>query len=146
MIKTLYQKLEEVTTPAIAKFIVYYYTPEDKRIPWDEFKTCHDLIKRNSYEDCCKWLTREDAIKAIQVYHKHMKDYNLSMLYDTMLKKAMEGDVNAARWVESFSKSDYFNTEVDEIEDFLSGVYIKGIDDSEENEGGTKKRGKKNDK
>ena len=42
--------------------------------------------------------------------------------------KALKGDVNAARWVESFAKSDYFKESEDEIDAFLSGVSIPGLE------------------
>lgn len=127
MAKTVIQKLEEVTTPAIARFIVYYYTPEDKRKPWDDFKTCQDLIKKRTYDECLEWLTREDAQKGLQVYQKHMKLFNMTKLYDAMLEKAMQGDTRAASWVESFTKSDYFDESQDEIDNFLSGINIPGL-------------------
>lgn len=125
--KTVIQKLEEVTTPPIARFIVYYYTPEDKRKDWDDFKTCHDLIKRRTYDECLEWLTREDAQKGLQVYQKHMKLFNMTRLYDSMLEKALAGDTRAATWVESFTKSDYFDESQDEIDSFLSGINIPGL-------------------
>lgn len=125
--KTIIQKLEEVTTPAIARFIVYYYTPEDKRKDWDDFRTCHDLIKKRTYDECLEWLTREDAQRGLQVYQKHMKLFNLTRLYDAMLEKAMQGDTRAATWVESFTKSDYFDESQDEIDNFLSGINIPGM-------------------
>lgn len=125
--ETIIQKLEKITKPYIARFIIYYYTPEDQRKPWDSFKTCHEILKHRTYDQCLEWLTREDAIKAVQVYHKSMKNYNLAKLYDAMLEKAMNGDVNAAKWVESFSNGDYFKDDDNEIDDFLSGVKIEGI-------------------
>ena len=87
--KTIIQKLEEVTTPSIARFIIYYYTDEDKRKPWDEFKTCDTLISTHTYEECLEWLTREDGQKGLQVYQKHMKLFNMTKLYESMLSKAM---------------------------------------------------------
>lgn len=125
--KTVIQKLEEVTTPAIARFIVYYYTPEEKRKDWDDFKTCHDLIKKRTYDECLEWLTREDAQRGLQVYQKHMKLYNMTRLYDSMLEKALAGDTRAASWVEDFTKSDYFDESQDEIDNFLSGINIPGL-------------------
>lgn len=125
--KTIIQKLEDVTTPAIARFIVYYYTAEDKRKPWEEFKTCHELIKKRTYDECLEWLTREDSQKALQVYQKHMKLYNLTRLYDSMLQKALDGDTRAAAWVENFTKSDYFDESTDEVDDFLSGLNIPSL-------------------
>ena len=126
-IETLLQKLEKVTSPAIARFIIYYYTPEDRRKPWDEFKTCHQLIEKRTFEECEEWLTREDAQLALQVYHKSMKLYNMTKLYDSMLQKALDGDTRAAAWVESFTKSEYFDESQDEIDDFLSGINIPAL-------------------
>lgn len=131
-VKTLLKKLEEVTTEAIARFIIYYYTPEDKREDWDTFKDCNpQLKKKEKFEDCLDWLTREDAIAAMQVYHKHMKIYDLTKLYESMLTKAMEGDVRAAGWVQSFVQSEYFDESADEINDFLDGVNIPGLSKEE---------------
>ena len=56
--KTLLQQLTEVTTLAVARFIIYYYTPEDRRKKWDDFKGCDSLIKTHTYEDCLEWLQR----------------------------------------------------------------------------------------
>lgn len=127
-IKTLVQKMEEVTTPGIAMFIRWYYTPEDERKPWEEFKTSQgQLAGCKSYEQACSWLTREDAQKAVQVYHKHMKLYNMSKLYDSMMKKALDGDTKAATWVQNFVESDYFDDSTDEINDFLDGVNIPSL-------------------
>ena len=126
-IETLIQKLEKVTTPAIARFIVYYYTPADRRKPWEEWRTCTDLTKKRTFEECEEWLTREDAQIALQVYHKNMKLYNMTRLYDSMLQKALDGDTRAAAWVESFTKSEYFDESQDEIDDFLSGINIPGL-------------------
>lgn len=125
--KTLLQKLEEVTTPHVARFVIYYYTEEDKRRPWEEFCRCTAGLNDRAYDDCLEWLTREDAQRAIQVYHKHMKLYNMTKLYESMLDKAMDGDVNAAKWVQSFTESDYFDESTDDIDDFLSGINIQGL-------------------
>lgn len=123
--KTLNQKLEEVTTVPIARFIGWWNTPEDERKPFDEWKTCCQEIK--NLEICKSWLLREDGIKAQQVYNKHMKDYNLSELYKKMLDKAMSGDVQASRWIVDFSNSGYFDESEDEIDSFLSGINIPGL-------------------
>ena len=41
-----------------------------------------------------------------------------------MYDKALQGDVNAAKWVESFAKSDFFDDSTDEIDDFLKDINI----------------------
>ncbi len=123
--KTLNQKLEEVTTVPIARFIIWWNTPESERKPFNEFKTCCLEIK--DLDICKSWLTREDGIKAQQVYNKHMKDYNLSELYKTMLSKAMSGDVQASKWVVDFGNSDYFDESEDEVDSFLNGIELPGL-------------------
>ena len=119
--------MEEVTTVPIAAFIEYYYTPEDERIPWDEFKTRHDLLNRHTYDECLEWLKREDGIKALQVYHRHMKNRDLSRLYDAMMQKALDGNTQAATWVENFMKSDYFDESESEIDSYLDGINIPAL-------------------
>ena len=57
-----------------------------------------------------------------------MKIYNLSQIYFKMLNKALSGDVNAAKFIESFSNSDFFkDSEEDEINNFLSNVNIPSL-------------------
>jgi len=125
--KTLLQQLTEVTTLAVARFIIYYYTPEDRRKKWDDFKGCDSLIKTHTYEDCLEWLQREDAQKALQVYHKVNRTYEMTRLYDSMLKKAMDGDTKAASWIQSFLKSDYFKDSSNEVDSFMQGINIEGL-------------------
>ena len=125
--ESINQKLQKVVPKYIASFIIWYYTPEDKRCPFKEFMPYEPNVKGKSLDDCKEWLTREDSIDAIKTYHKHMKDYNLIQLYESMLDKAIKGDVNAAKWVESFSNGDFFNDEADEMDDFLKNVNIPAL-------------------
>jgi len=126
--KTIIQRLEEITTPAISRFIVYYYTDEEKRKSWDEFKTCHELIRKRTYNECVEWLTRQDAQQAVQEYHKYMKLHDLSKLYEAMYKKAISGDTQAAKWVLDFmNNSEYLSESADEIDEFLKGVNIPAL-------------------
>ena len=41
-----------------------------------------------------------------------------------MKGNALNGDVQAANWVTNFSKSDFFNENVNELENFISGLSI----------------------
>ena len=125
--ESINQKLQKVVPKYIASFIIWYYTPEDKRCPFKEFMPYEPNVKGKSLDDCKEWLTREDSIDAIKTYHKHMKDYNLMQLYESMLEKAIKGDVNAAKWVESFSNGEFFNDETDEMDDFLKNVNIPDL-------------------
>ena len=125
--ESINQKLQKIVPKYIANFILWYYTPEEKRKPFEEFMPYEPNVKGKTVEDCEEWLTREDSIQAIREYHKHMKDYNLMQLYESMLEKAVKGDVNAAKWVEQFSNSDFFNDTTDEIDEFMKNVNIGGL-------------------
>jgi hypothetical protein len=123
--KTLCQKLDEVVPTYVSRFIIWYFSDKETRLPFEQFKTCEVNIK--DYDSCCEWLTREDAQKAIQIYMKHMKTYNLMQVYYKMLDKALNGDVNAAKWIESFSNSDFFDESQDEMDSFLNNVNIPAL-------------------
>ncbi len=123
--ETLLAKLVRMTNKRIGHFIIYYFTPEEKREPWADFARKNDISQ--SFDDACKWLMQPNVQEAVQAYEKYMKTYNLTMLYESMLKKAMQGDVKAATWVQNFSNSDYFNDDEDEIDDFLDGVKIPAL-------------------
>ena len=123
--KTILQKLEDVTQPWVARFIIWYFSDKNTRLPFDEFKTCNPNIKDEKV--CEEWLTREDAQKAIQVYMKHMKTYNLMQVYYKMLDKSMQGDVQASKWIVDFSNSPFFDEREDEIDSFLNGINIPAL-------------------
>mgnify|MGYP000937111045 CR=1 FL=1 len=125
--ESLMQKLENIVPKYIARFIMWINTAEDKRCPFSEFMQYEPNVKGKTLEECKEWLTRQDAIEAQKVYLKHMKDYNLMKLYESMLEKALSGDVNAAKWVENFSNSSFFNDQADEIESFLKNVNIPAL-------------------
>ena len=129
--KTLRQKLDEVCPVYVSRFIIWYFSDVETRLPFDKFKTCEARIK--DYDQSCEWLTREDAQLGIQIYMKHMKTYNLMQVYQKMLNKAMGGDVNAAKWIESFSNSDFFDETEDEMDSFLNDIKIPAL-----NKGGGK--------
>ena len=128
--KTIIQKMQEVAPNYIAKYVEWYLTDPEDRCSWEELCTCDQQFKsrRGGYktEDFAKenWLTREDTQRAIQIYMKHMKTYNTMRIYRKMLDKALSGDVNAAKWVEQFHESDFFDESTDEIDEFLNKVNI----------------------
>lgn len=125
--ESLFQKLEKIVPHYIARFIIWYYTPEDKRVPFDNFMTYEPNVKNKTLEECMDWFTREDTQEALLVYHKQMKRLNLLKLYDAMLDKALQGDTNAAKWVENFSNSSFFDDSTDEIDDFMKNVNIPAL-------------------
>lgn len=125
--ESINQKLEKIVPKYIARFIIWFNTDAEKRCPFEELMTYEPNMKGKSLEDCKEWLTRQDAIEAQKVYHKHMKDYNLMQLYESMFDKALQGDVNAAKWVENFSNSSFFEDKADEVENFMKNVNIPSL-------------------
>lgn len=71
-----------------------------------------------------EWLMEEDVQEAIKQYLKNKRSIKMLEIYDSMLQKALGGDVKSAEWVDKFFKSDYFEDDEDEINDFLEGINI----------------------
>ena len=131
--KTLLGKMQEVAPNYIAKYIEWYMSDKDERPKWEDLVTCDPNFKYKDgtykTEKFCldNWLTREDSQKCIQIYMKHMKTINTMKIYQKMVEKAMQGDTNAAKWVESFHDSEFFDESTDEIDDFLNKVNIPSL-------------------
>lgn len=115
MAGTLLDKLTKVTDADFAKYLIASNNKEE-------------YIGQRNENEYKEWLTTTDGIDAQIIYDRHMINYNLSKLYNTMLDKALNGDVRSAQWIESFAKSDYFKDDTNEIDDFLSGISIKGLE------------------
>ena len=135
--KTLTQKLCEVMPPYLAMYLQWYYSDPNTRCSWDElcsydvnFKQQGEHAGENKTEDFCEknWLIRDDVQKGMIIYMQHMKRYNFMKRYQTMTKKALQGDVNAAKYIDDMDKqldkmSVDKNTE-SEISKLLEGVTI----------------------
>ena len=132
--KTVVNTLQDYVPYYLAKYVEWYMIPEDKRCPWDELCKCDWAFKAtdgtNKTEEFAEenWLQRKDVQEAMQAYLKYFKTQNLTMLYQSMLKKAMAGDVKAADWVVKFSEGEFFKDEHDEVNDFLNGINIPGLE------------------
>ena len=133
-VKTVVGTLQEYVPYYLAKYVDWYMTPEDKRCSWEDLAKCDINYKTKTGEIKTpefaeeNWLPRQDVQEAMQAYLKYFKKQNLTMLYQSMLKKAMNGDVKAADWVVKFSEGEFFNDEHDEVNDFLSGINIPGLE------------------
>lgn len=132
--KTIMQALTEVVPNYLASYICWYYSDPNKRISWEDLcKSDANFRSRNGdnkTEDFCEqnWLIRDDVQKAMIVYLQYMKRYNFMKRYQEMNKKALNGDVNAAKYVDDMDKQlDKMtidkNTE-SEIDKLLEGVNI----------------------
>lgn len=126
-VETLQQKLEKIVPKYIAKYIIWYYSDKKARCPFDELQPYEPIMKNKTENDCLEWLTREDTQNALLVYHKHMKKLKMLQLYESMYDKAIGGNVNAAKWVEDFSNSDFFDESSDEMNDFLNDINIPAL-------------------
>lgn len=133
-VKTVVGTLQEYVPYYLAKYVEWYMTPEDKRCPWEQLVTCDINFKTKSGEVKTEqfaeenWLPRQDVQEAMQAYLKYFKKQKLTMLYQSMFNKAMSGDVKAADWIVKFSESEFFDDGHDEVNDFLSGINIPGLE------------------
>ena len=134
--KTLLQKLQEVMPPYLASYLSWYYSDPETRIPWEELCK-YDANFRSQGEDGGykteefaeqNWLIREDVQRGMIIYLNHMKTYNQMKIYQSMLKKALAGDVNACKYIDDVNgKLDKMvdNKETQsEIDELLKGVQI----------------------
>ena len=138
-VKTVLAKMQEVVPYYIAKYVDWYLTDKNERCPWNDLCKCDINFRVTKKKDGWNgeykseefardnWLTREDTQKAIQIYMKHMKTYNTMQIYQKMMKKALEGDVNAAKYIDTFHNSDFFDESTDELNDFLDTVKIPAL-------------------
>lgn len=128
--KTVLQKMCDAAPYYIAKYIEWYMTDAAEREPWEKLCECDQNFRSkdgtNKTEKFAKdnWLSRDDAQKCIQIYMKHMKVINTMKIYQKMMEKALGGDVNAAKYIEGFHASDFFDESTDEIDEFLNRVNI----------------------
>lgn len=135
--KTLSQKLCEVVPPYLAMYLQWYYSDPKTRCTWDElcaydanFKQQGEHAGENKSELFCEqnWLIRDDVQKAMIIYMQHMKRYNFMKRYQEMTKKALSGDVNAAKYIDDMDKQlDKMSTDKStesEIDKLLEGVTI----------------------
>lgn len=131
--KTLLQKMQEICPYHIAKYVQWYLSDKKKRCKWDELCQCDMQFKSkdgtNKTEEFCEnnWLIRDDAQKAIKIYMKNMRTLNTMQIYQKMMAKALNGDVNAAKYVENFHNSDFFEDSEDELDVLLSGINIPAL-------------------
>lgn len=132
--RTLSQVLEDVMPRYLASYLIWHYSDENKRCTWEElcrtdtnFKTNTGAIKTEEFAEQ-NWLPRTDVQKGMILYLKYMKNYNTMKVYQSMLKKALEGDVNACKYIDTINQSDLLTDKNDKWDDFMKGVNINGIE------------------
>jgi hypothetical protein len=125
--ESIQTKLEKIVPKYVAKFILWYNTPEDKRCDFKDLMPYEPSIKNKTLDDAMEWLSREDAQEAQKEYVKHMRTKNMLNVYNAMYEKALQGDVNAAKWLETFSNSNFFEDAQNDIDDFMNEVNIPAL-------------------
>lgn len=103
------------------RFFVRWYCDGAKTSEWDKIKS---YIPISMEEALVKYLERDDVKQAIAYVTKSQKDINLIKVYNAMLKKALEGDVNSANWLVKFSESSFFNSKKSEIDSIIEGLSL----------------------
>lgn len=109
----------------LSYFVRWYCLPESEREPWEVYtKKCMGGV---SWEQAQNYIYRDDVQEAIQFWVRKSKVDNLMKIYKKMLEKALKGDVPAAKWVDDFSKGEFFDESEDEVHDYLKNINIPGL-------------------
>lgn len=112
----------------ISFFVRWYVdTPKKDRTEENYDEKCKPIANIDFHAAMMNWLVREDVQEAIRTYMKQKKFLRITDIYESMCEKAQKGDVNAARFVLDFSKSDFFEDEADEMDNYLSGINIPAL-------------------
>lgn len=92
----------------------------------EEWQTVTNTYLNNmKREDAMELLNREDIQNAVKEVVKRKKDMDLINIYKSMVKRALEGDVNSANWVAKFADSSFFKDSKSEIDKILDGLDIE---------------------
>lgn len=120
----LNNSIEELLDNKKLRYFIRWYIDGANTDEWDKIK---GYLNNVSIETALStYLDRDDVKAAIEFTIKEQKDLNLIKVYQTMLKKALEGDVNSANWIVKFSDSNFFNNKRSAIDEL-----IQGLDDEE---------------
>lgn len=98
-------------------FVVWYLQGAKK----DEFKKFGTLSDDYDWS-MANYLARPDVQRCIVEYVKRQKEMNLVKIYNKMMDNALNGDVQSANWIATFSKSDFFENKANELEGFINGL------------------------
>lgn len=126
--KTLFQQLCEMVLPKYAYFVKWYCLPEESRPKWDNYKNnCGGV----SWETASEYPYKPDVQKAIAFWMEHTFLDNQLKVYQTMLKKALGGDVNASKFV-----TDFKLPKGDDVDETMKDIK-KRLEKLKKNKGGT---------
>ena len=111
----------------IAFFVKWYVDSKDKsEEDYNNVCKCCSIVEYS--HAMSEWLLREDVQEAIKEYLKAQRSIKMLNIFNAMYDKAVSlGDVNSAKWCETFFKSEFFESETDEADDYLEGINIPSL-------------------
>lgn len=124
--KDIYKEVEEVLDNKKMIRFVKWYIEGANPSEWDKVKQHLNNVSMEFALDT--YLDRIDVQRAIKMLIEYKKDFNLIKIYQEMVKKALEGDVNSANWVVKFSESSFFKSKKNEIDDIIDSLELSEDD------------------
>lgn len=104
-------------------WFIKWYLNGQKEDEWQQVQQVM-CIDKDSNWGIKTYLEREDVQRALIEITKLNKDFNLVQIYNKMLEKALDGDVNSANWIVKFSESDFFGTKTNELDNIINGLNL----------------------
>lgn len=104
-------------------WFIKWYLNGQKEDDWQQVQQVM-CIDKDSKWGIKTYLEREDVQRALIEITKLNKDFNLVQIYNKMLEKALQGDVNSANWIVKFSESDFFGTKTNELDNIINGLNL----------------------
>lgn len=104
-------------------WFIKWYLNGQKEDEWEQVQKVL-CISEDSNWGIKTYLERADVQRALIEITKLNKDFNLVKIYNKMLEKSLDGDVNSANWIVKFSESDFFNTKKDAVTELINGLTL----------------------
>ncbi|MDK0614602.1 hypothetical protein P5E77_07030 [Clostridium perfringens] len=117
--KNLNKEIENILeNKKLRQFVRWYCDGADPKKYKNIASYCNNVDMQFALDT---YLEREDVKKAISLTVKSQAELNLVKVYNAMLTKALEGDVNSANWLVKFSDSKFFEGKKGVIEELVGG-------------------------
>ncbi|ABR33539.1 hypothetical protein [Clostridium beijerinckii] len=127
----LNKNLESMLSNSKLRHFVRWFTDGQDESKWEQLsKNYFNNISLDKAKEL--YLEKKDVQDAILYVTKFQKDLNLVKIYNSMMKKAIEGDTNAATWIIKFSESDFFDNKEDKLKKLTSRLKLNFEDNNNE--------------
>lgn len=100
-------------------YVAKFYTETDRTE--EEWNNRFKSYAEFQFETVKNYLKYEDVQNCIKAIYSEMRTLKMLDIYDTMVEKSLNGDVNSAKWVESFNNSDFFANQKNAIDEIIDG-------------------------